>query len=378
MRTTSSISFFCRQSKADRRGFAPIELAVTIQGKRLINHLPRKERPEDFTKAMSARKCNDVKTFCEAYRQKVNKAITELVEANIDITVSSLREALKEGSVQQYTLNDLIKDFIKYQESRIDNGITMCVYNKYVLSCKYVQDFFSDKKLSDISHSDILRMQSDLTAQFTQQTSAGYLTRIKALFTFAFNDGKIERNPFSNIKITKGNPIIEFLNDNELNTIINFHSDIERIERVKDLFVFACSTGLSYAECATFDRSLIQSVDGIYIYASKRKKTHIDFTSVLLSEAIQILEKYNYSIPVISNQKLNSYLKEIQDLCNINKTLHFHLARKTYGHRLINSGVPMSTIAKCLGHSSTRTTERIYAVVDQSRIAKEVSEAFKK
>lgn len=373
MRETFSVAFYCRQSKAGKNGQAPIELSISINRDRIIIQLPRKMVPEDFNRDTSSRKYNDTKNFLDLYRQKADEAVQALVEADMEVNASNVRDYIKHGGFPTYRISDLKKEFMKYQETRIDNGITLGVFRKYNLTFNYVIKFFGDIAVEKISHADILRLHAAMLQDYTRQTAAGYMAKFKTIITYAYHDGKIEKHPFYSIRISKGAPTVEFLSDEEVETIVNHRFDIDRLERVKDMFLFSCFTGLSYTDVCSFNPSLIQDVNGVKIYQSERNKTHIKFTSVLLPGAIQILEKYGYNLPIISNQKMNSYLKEIQDLCRISKNLHFHLARKTYGHKLVNSGVPMSTISRCLGHSSTVITQKIYAIVDDSTVASEVA-----
>ena len=120
----------------------------------------------------------------------------------------------------------------------------------------------------------------------------------------------------------------------------------------------------------------MEVVNGTHIYKGKRHKTGIEFITVLLPKAIEILHKYDNEIPFISNQKLNEYAKEIQRASGIKKNITSHLMRKTYASLLINHSVPIATISKMMGHSNTTITTKIYAHTLAETIANEVSNAF--
>ena len=149
----------------------------------------------------------------------------------------------------------------------------------------------------------------------------------------------------------------------ELDKIREAEIPLETINRVRDLFVFQCYTGLSYADFALFDftHDIIEH-EGKYIIRDVRLKTVEDYYIVLLSPALQLLKKYNYKMPVISNQQYNLRLKIVADYAGLDKKLTTHMARHTFATLAITNGVELKVVSKMLGHSSVRTTE-IYATV---------------
>ena len=120
-----------------------------------------------------------------------------------------------------------------------------------------------------------------------------------------------------------------------------------------------------------------QTTDGQYFIHDSRRKTGITYTAVILPEGVEILKKYNFKLPMISNQKMNLYLKTIQNLIGLQKPLYTHIARHTYATRCLNKGIRLEVVAKMLGHSTTKLTQH-YAKLIQSSILAEVQEAFDK
>ena len=153
--------------------------------------------------------------------------------------------------------------------------------------------------------------------------------------------------------------------------------EIERLDRVRDLAVFQISSGMAYADTQKLQPEDIHYDDqgNCYIY-KERQKTGVPYTSVVFPEGVAVLRKYNNRLPTISNQRLNAYLKEVQTICGIDKNLHTHLFRKTYGTRLLNRGVRLETVSKCLGHSSTQITQMAYAKLLKTTIIQEVASVF--
>lgn len=143
----------------------------------------------------------------------------------------------------------------------------------------------------------------------------------------------------------------------------------ERLEHVRDLFIFSCFCGLAYSDVTNLRQENIRkSFDGNLWIMMKRQKTNTDVNVPMLDIPKMILKKYKGKLPdgkilpVISNQKLNAYLKEIADVCGIKKNLTFHMSRHTYATLQLAAGTDLYTISKMLTHSTVATTQ-VYADV---------------
>jgi len=162
----------------------------------------------------------------------------------------------------------------------------------------------------------------------------------------------------------------------QLDTLMKEKFDIDRLNHVKDIFLFCCFTGLAYSDVKKLsDEHIVKNLQGQRIIKTQRAKTNTRSTVPLLEPAEKILQKYqDYKLtnpkglllPVISNQKLNAYLKEIATVCKIKKKLTFHLARHTFATTVtLANGVPIESVSRMLGHSSLKTTQIYAKVVDQ-------------
>lgn len=142
---------------------------------------------------------------------------------------------------------------------------------------------------------------------------------------------------------------------------------IGRLDKVRDLFLFQCFTGLSYSDMANLrsDDFCVNKSGQIYIKKT-RIKTGMRYVVVLLDDAVRIVKKYGFELPILSNQRYNSYLKEIQDICGIKKPLHTHIGRHTAATYLLNKGVPVEAVAKILGHSDIKQTQHYAKLLDDS------------
>lgn len=177
----------------------------------------------------------------------------------------------------------------------------------------------------------------------------------------------------------------EYLTCEELTAFLKAKLSSKHLEKVRDVFVFSCFTGLAYIDVAGLTQDNIRkSFDGNLWIMTKRQKTNTDVNVPLLDIPKMILKKYKGKLPngkilpIISNQKLNAYLKEIADVCGIKKNLTFHLARHTFATTTtLSKGVPIETVSKMLGHTNIETTQ-IYARITNSKIGSDMQGLDKK
>jgi site-specific recombinase XerD len=203
--------------------------------------------------------------------------------------------------------------------------------------------------------------------------------------------GWLPKDPFYGFKMSKREVERTALTEHEMTILRDKDFQIERLNLVKDIFLFSCYTGLAYADVQKLKRSeIITGVDGEKWLVSRRQKTDITAHIPLLSPALLIIEKYGNHvqalsrgrlIPILSNQKMNSYLKEIADVCKFSKNLTFHIARHTFATTVtLSNGVPIETVSKMLGHRNLKTTQHYARILDNKicQDMKAVKEKFLK
>ena len=293
---------------------------------------------------------------------------------SVPITSETLREYLRNGGVKSMTIKMLCEEFLKNLKQRVGINLTQSVYNKYHIVRDIMFDRFGmEKELCTLTNGDFKSLYLYLNSRYKESTAAGYMTKIKTIITYAFDNGYLDKNLVSNIKITKGKPSVEYLTETEIEKINSLTLNNERLERVRDLFMFQLyGGGMSYCDLEDMDEGSITDNGGFYVYKGTRKKTKIDFTTIILPRAMEILNRYgSVKNLLLSNQKYNAYLKEIQDIAGITKTLKTHLARKSYASLLLAHHIPITTIQKCLGHSSPILTSKIYAHVQEDSMVEE-------
>lgn len=382
MKQTLNINFYCRKSKANKQGLAPIEVSLIINGKRTYIALQRKAKPDEFEKSINSKKDNPIKQYCEQVRIRLNTIIDNLFEQDIELTAPTLKQYFLKGGVSTiYTLDDMISEFLEIQKRKVGTQIIEETYNRYIeAKDKFysILNLTGEESAKSITHQHILQFKASLLAQYKQDTAAHYMTRVKSFFRYGFESGKVPVFAFTTVQIEKEkNKKIIYLTDEEIKKIKEKKYSSTRLYNVSRLFLFQCYTGLAYADMALLEKDDFKENKLGQIYITKpRKKTGVEFTAVLLNDAKEIAKEYDYKLPVLSNQKYNAYLKEIADLCGIEKNLTTHIARHTCACYLLNnlkSENAMEIVAKVMGHSDTKVTRKYYAAIFDDTVFDSIS-----
>lgn len=371
MRTTFNISYYCRESKANKSGLSPLELSIAINGERLFINLPIKFYAKEFNKK---RRPQHIQNIVNEYHIIVNQLICDIMANGLPITSAVLREYLKTGGNKNYTVDMLVDKYLtNLRKKTNEDG-----YRKYELVGNYLKQELGNKQIISITNGDMIDIYDRLKQTYLLATASGKMVKIKSIFQYGVDNNILRVNPCNGIKISKGTSTIKYLSVEDMDKIKQLDlCDIERLDKVRDLLLFQSSTGVAYADLVNFDSSMINKVNDVWVYTNNRKKTGIEFTSVILPIGMKILEKYDGKLPLISNQKYNSYLKEIQRLAGIRFNLTTHILRKTYATRLLNAGINISIVAKTLGHSNTIITQKTYAKTTNNYIVNEIGNAIK-
>lgn len=367
-RTTSSLQFYCRSSKANKQGLAPLELSIILNGSRRFINLPSKFSPVEFNKK---RPMATITETVDLWRTKINTFINEMMLNNIPITADSLRNIIQTGGVKSYTIKDLFNDYMEILSKRVNIDLTPKVYRKYELVMERFFTFIDpSKECTQINNSLIQNVYATWNSIYDTSTVAGMMTRLKSFITYGIDNDKIKINPFNGIKITKGKKHITYLTEAEIQAVMDLKIENKSIERVRDIFILLCGTGLSYCDLKTLQQEDIKECNGTYYIKKNRGKTGVEFTAVILPFALPIA----LNLPkIISNQKLNAYLKLLGDMAGTRCSLHCHLARHTYCTLLYNKGVSITTVAKAAGHSNIRTTQQFYAHLEDNTVINEIA-----
>lgn len=371
-----TLNFICRASKARKGGLSPIELSIIIGGDRTVITLDRKVKSTSFNPStQKVRGDKDLNEYLEVIRRKCYSIETELIRMdnlNLETFIHSYKYGIKQKE------DTLLQIYDKHNELYKDNVLCGKIDNaalyKYKKSRERVADYLqsidkTDIKLKDITPSFIEGYQNYCLKTLKTNTTNKQLKMLKKILSFAVKERLLEVNPF---QMTLKEEKLDYhtLTIDDVKYLLSVEITDKRIASIRDLFVFQSMTGLSYADMASLSMDDIK--DDVII--KRRKKTDVQFVIPVLPIAKSILEKYEYKLPIISNQKYNQYLKVLGDVCKMPMSLHSHLARHSYACILLNSGVDMKTISKTLGHSSMRTTERIYAEMSNQTVISNILE----
>lgn len=378
-----TITFVCRGSKVSKKdGLTTLELYVIINGKRRYVSLNRRIDPKSFNpKKQIVRGDDQTNEYIEAVRMKCYSIETEMLKRGLLLTTDTFIYAFKNGikhnSITVYALFD---EFMQKQEEKRKVGlITQAIYVKYRCTIRYCKEAMqTDKMLSDLTTSDMEGIYTYMLGRMANNSAICYMRKLKTMLIYAIREGYISQNPIT-FKFHKDKVKKEPLTLEEVRRIRTKELGSKSLEKIRDLFVFQCYTGLAFRDMSSLSEKDIKiDKDGKEWIVKERIKTGVPAFIPILPVVKEILVKYNYHLPTLTNQKYNSYLKEIQEVCGIKKTLHSHLARHTCGTLLLNAGVDMLTVSKVLGHSSIKITEAVYAKLLPETIMQRVEEVSDK
>lgn len=363
-RTPLLVYVWNRYGKATSKKEAVVELRITYERRQKyistgIWLLPKHWHNGSVVNRIDAMQLNQM---LDKLLVEVRKVIMEMVdEDNIDIfSIPDRLKRLRTGGVS----------FIEFCRKRAD----IRSYNKSGDSQKRYERFMKKfiewgeiEHWEDITEENIIAFDKYLAGKGFKPYSKwqNYHRFLNSFIIDAVNEGLMTKNPYKWVQIEKDKSrtgIGKYLSPEEFIKVRDLKPTTESLERVRDLFVFQTYTCMAYTDMAAFDATKIQEVKGMKVYVGKRNKTKETFTIPLLSPALAILKKYNYKLPIISNEKYNEYLKVVAQAAGIDKPLSSHWARHTGATILLNEGgFDMKIVAKICGHSSTRITEKVYA-----------------
>lgn len=371
-----TINFVCRASKARKDGQSPIEMSIIINGERSIITLDRKINPKHFIPSSQRVKGNsDINEYLDVIRRKCYQIEMELIKVD-DFNLQTFIHSFKYGLPKRIDtlLNVYNKHNELYQQNVVVGKVNATALYKYQKNMERVAEYLKtlnkeDIKLKDITPGFVEGFQNYCLITLKNNTTNKQLKMFKHILAYAVKERLLDVNPFQ-LTLKEDKLDYHTLTLDEIKYLMSLKITDKRIDSIRDLFCLQSTTGLSYSDMASLTKDDIQ--DGVIV--KRRKKTDIQFVIPVLPIAKKILEKYDYQLPIISNQKYNQYLKVLGDYAKMPMKLHSHLGRHSFACILLNSGVDMKTISKTLGHSTMRTTEKIYAEMSNQTVVSNILE----
>lgn len=366
-RTTFGICFYCKKAKMNRNNLSPIELSININGKRVFINLPQKYNPIEFEKLYHTKRDNELKKYLQSITNKLYQIQRELLENDIPLTAEILRDYFKCGGVKTNNLDELYIEFFRHLKT---TNVSLPTIRKYELVVEHFSKLIpSHTQLTSINPIQAKEFVTYMSNRYEQSTLSGHITKIKAIFQFAINTGKLKTNPFINIKIPKGTKEVEYLTEEEINKLLNVELPTESLTKVRDLFIYQISTGQAYIDAQKTIKEDIHYTEDNTPYITKyREKTNIKYTTIILPFGYEVLKKYDFQLPKISNQKYNNYIKVVAHYANIDKNLHTHIARHTFATYCLNKGIRIEIVSKCLGHTNLKQSQHYAKLIDSTII----------
>jgi integrase len=379
------VYFSLRESKKNKKGLSPIEVSISANGKRIYFSTGKSASSKEWNKEkqMLRGKSEEVMAvngYLTQLRNKIFQKENELLQMGYLITPELLKDAItdKIEVLKEKTLMEILEEHNAERKSMVGNGVAPATLWAFEYSGRLFKEFITykyhrdDIYLREVNMGFIQSFHSFLLGEknMAQNSSSKHLKFLKKLMNLAVANNYIAYNPLNAYKIEREPVNIEFLDEEELRRIINFDTPLPRLERAKDMFLFACMTGLSYIDIKTLKpEHLERDSDGRIWIKKHRVKTGVLARIPLLPIAKLILDKYKGGktlLPIQDPADVNKYLKDIAILCNIKKRLYFHLARHTFASTVtLANNISIDVVSKMLGHTNTRMTAHYAKLIDR-------------
>ena len=395
MKESFGVHFFTRKSRSASSTDLCLYVRISVNKKRVDISLKRKVPKASWNPVSgkvkgSRTQARELNRYLDDVQARILAIQSRYVIKARPYTAKMIKKEFLGTAQRTQTLLRLYRQHNKEIEALVGFDYSRGGYLRHTRTRRHLETYIhmhyglEDIPLIDVDLHFILRFEHYLKVSKigAQNTVTKYLTNLKKIMRIAYAYGFIEKDPFVNWK-AKWKPVNrEALTDDELQRMIQKNFDYPRLDLVKDLFVFCCYTGLSYSDLQRLSKEqIVIGINGRRWIKINRSKTNIRSSVPILPMAQEILSKYkdhpvciskNVLLPVLSNQKLNAYLKEIADLCGIDKRLTFHLSRHTFATTVtLANGVPIESVSRMLGHQSLRTTQ-IYAKVLDVKVGEDM------
>ncbi|MFD2967723.1 site-specific integrase [Sphingobacterium bambusae] len=393
---TFGIHFIIRSAKSQKSKLASVYARISANGRRAEISLKRKVSRDQWSdlKGRAKGRSEEVvklNNHIDRMRTLIAEAYHTLVEKGKVVTVEAIKNSIAGKDDSFMSLCGLME----YHNSECSDTLAQGTMKNYYTTQRYVKSFLKscyngDIALSELTYKFIIDFERylqrfeplDHHKKLANNGVMKHMERLRKMVNLAARFDWIDKDPFSKYKLHFNKIERGYLTQEELSKIQVKDFYVERLQSVKDMFVFCCYTGLTYVDMMNLtDVNVIKGIDGGYWLNTQRKKTDTLVKVPLLPHALALIEKYRTHpkasneqrlFPVISNQRMNGYLKEIADICGITKNLTFHLARHTFATTVtLSNGVPIESVSSMLGHTSIRTTQ-IYAKVIEEKLSKDM------
>ena len=395
MNTSFSQLFYLKGKHFEKFVKVPVYLRLTVNGKRSELSISKKVDPEKWNARTGRMRGSNpevvqINQYLDTVRNKVNKIHQRFVDEEKPFTALDIKNVYQNKDEKLKMLVRLFEEHNGQMEKLIGVEFALGTFKRYTTTKNHIEEYLqAEYRKSDIPVRDVdlkfikgFEYFLKVTKECNHNSALKYVNNFKKIIRMAVANDWISRDPFYNYKVQFKTVERELLTKEELQALADKELAGNRLNVVRDMFVFCCFTGLSYIDVQKLTpNNIVRHIDGSLWIQAQRTKTQSRLGIPLLPTALEILEKYEAHprvvreecvLPVLSNQKSNAYLKEIADLCGIKKHLTTHLARHTFATTVtLSNGVPIETVGKLLGHKNLRTTQH-YAKIINKKVAEDM------
>ncbi len=389
-RTTFGLLFYIRRDKTNKRGEAPVFMRLTINGERADASIKRFIEPHAWNSAKGkanekSRGGKDLNLYLDAISANILRIQRDLELDKKEVSAQIiLNRYLGKEQSDRHTLMEVFR--AHNEKCRALSGISLApgTVIRYETTLRLTEEFLQKSYQKEDCYLDEVTNQFIEDFEFflktvrrcCHNTTSKYLMNFKKIVRIALAKGWMKKDPFAHIRFHLDPVEREFLEKQELKAMLNKEITITRLAQVRDIFCFCCLTGLAFTDVQQLKpEHLVADIHGKIWIRKARQKTKNMCNIPLLDEAQKIIDRYRdhpycqthgVLLPVCSNQKMNSYLKELADICGIRKNLSTHCARHTFATLTLASGATIDNVAKMLGHANVNMTRRYAKVLDSS------------
>ena len=387
------IKMIAHKGKPNKSGRVPILMQLTI-GQQTC-HISTKQNilPEkwgDGKPIGHTREDQAITAVLEEIRTKAYNKFLQLQGQNINVTPERLKQALLgKDQVQPRGYVEIFDQWLVEYSKMVGITTSKRTLDKYILVRNRLQDYIAsqlgvkDISLEEVTPKFLSNFDNYLRVEYNMANNHAMKIRqkLRTIYKVAIDNGWVSKNPFSTVKIHFDPVERDVLTKSELAALIQTDMEIDRLEKMRDVFVFACFTGLAHCDVAGLTKENIITDEAGQVWLKTHRQKTSEVVDIPLLEIPQlIIKKYQGMkelngklLPTLTNSCSNLYLKEVAVRCGINKTLTFHMARHTFATTVtLSNGVPIESVAKMLGHRNIRTTQ-IYAKVIKDKLAEDMS-----
>jgi len=389
MKTKITLHFYAKSTKANANGLLPIYVRLTVDGKRLEFSTKKFVEKSKWSSELSKMKgttdeARSINSYLDLMKSKVLDAQMELLHRNEPLSIENFKNKLLGNEERQRMLVPIFQAHNNKIKELVGKEYAPGTLERYTTSLKHTIEFMqwkyniSDIDITKIDHAFITDYEFWLRSvrNCANNTAVKYIKNFNKIIKICLANDWLEKNPFANYKSKVKEVERVYLSEEEVQAIIEKEFKTERLSLVRDIFLFSCFTGLAYIDVKNLTKSHISfGIDGEKWIFTHRQKTESASKIPILPVTQMIIDKYENHpqsinqdklLPILSNQKMNAYLKEIAGVCEIEKELTFHIARHTFATTVtLTNGVPIESVSKMLGHKNLRTTQHYAKVLDR-------------